>query len=351
MTTTKPVRSVRLGWIDAMRGAAIVLVVLYHSTLYVGHHTPAPEFVWDLNNTVAPVRMPAMMLLSGWLVERSLAKGFRRYVDGKLVNLVHPFLVWTPLLIGLHMVLHPDEAGWSLVIGALTEPVAHLWFLSYLTVYYGIALLTRAIPAWAVTGVVFVAAAARDAGSDDRGLYLLGFFMLGVWLGRNGSKVERVLSHPLAAVPAVIGLWWLYRTASEHGSTLYDTDHLAVALLGIAAVAWVFHRVGSTVVAAPLRHIGRYSLIYYLASWPAGLFADRMIELSGVAVPGAVFVCTAAGLLGGLVVLTVVERVHLVGYLFSARPRFAAAPARRGERSWWPGRSAEPSSTESSPRS
>lgn len=98
-------RSPRQTWIDVVRGLAVILVVLVHAMqraeLFTGHEFTRLE---TLTIIVTPLRLPAMFLLSGLFVTRSLAKGPAAYVTGKLRRIAWPYLLWSVLLIALGLV-------------------------------------------------------------------------------------------------------------------------------------------------------------------------------------------------------------------------------------------------------
>src|SRR5690606_17640998 len=66
----------RHSWSGVVRGTAVILVILVHAMqgteLFTGHEFTRLE---TLTIIVTPLRLPAMFLLSGLFVTRSLAKG------------------------------------------------------------------------------------------------------------------------------------------------------------------------------------------------------------------------------------------------------------------------------------
>lgn len=95
--------------LDAIRGTAVMLVVLYHAIIaldLIG--TKAPMWLVLFNDAVSPFRIPTLVLLSGLLLPRSLRKPAGEYVRGKIRGLAWPYLVWTVivaafLLLGSHL--------------------------------------------------------------------------------------------------------------------------------------------------------------------------------------------------------------------------------------------------------
>ena len=62
----------RIGWMDTLRGMAIILVIfdhaLYHATL---NSDSVPEWIATLSLIFNPLRMPLMVFLSGMLLSPS----------------------------------------------------------------------------------------------------------------------------------------------------------------------------------------------------------------------------------------------------------------------------------------
>ena len=85
----------RVAWMDAVRGTAIILLLLYHCTaipLTLG--MPMPTVLRWFSTFFMPYRMPTLMVLSGMLLARSLRKPLPDYFAGKVAGIVWPYLVW-----------------------------------------------------------------------------------------------------------------------------------------------------------------------------------------------------------------------------------------------------------------
>ena len=88
--------SSRIQWADALRGIAILLVILLHvPVMSAKMGLVVPEWVERWQWSLQPYRMPSLLFLSGMLLRASLAKGPRRYTVGKLQGILWPYVVWT----------------------------------------------------------------------------------------------------------------------------------------------------------------------------------------------------------------------------------------------------------------
>lgn len=140
----------RIVWMDMMRGSLILLVIIQHwisdfklyndlsgSVIYNG--------IYQIKVFFAPYRMEFLFFLSGFIVHKSINKNFRKYLKGKLSNLLYPYILWSLVFLVLYntssllsgeylQTLHYLQ---RIVIGATNLT----WFLYFLFVYFVISLL------------------------------------------------------------------------------------------------------------------------------------------------------------------------------------------------------------------
>ena len=145
-----PPPSARMEWMDLLRGLAIVLVILFHA---IGipwwyHGIDVPEWMYVVASSFGPFRMPMLVMLSGMLLGRALAKPPARYLSGKARTLLWPFAVWAVLEIFTVSWLTNDVSSSIVSPMDWLEGGTHLWFLLFLAAYYLIALVARPVPAW-----------------------------------------------------------------------------------------------------------------------------------------------------------------------------------------------------------
>lgn len=119
----------RDGAIDALRGAAILLVVAFHAHGALAARGLDTSLVQPVAWLLADVRLPLLSAVSGWVYAgRPVAAGsVGPLLRGKARRLLLPFLSWT-LLMGLG-----EAAAGALSPGELTRRLAHggwhLWYL------------------------------------------------------------------------------------------------------------------------------------------------------------------------------------------------------------------------------
>ena len=259
----------RIEWLDFLRGVSVGFVILYHASVVAfvteGFGTTAASFV---NGAAAPFRMPAMAFLSGLLVPRSLRKGNRRFVGGKLRRIAHPYVLWSFIMIALWTgPLGLVEFRPAMVLDIAREPFDHLWYLYLLLGCYLLALATQRIrPLFLV--IAATAGLVIPVGLSGQHLsfvYLTAFFMMGVevathpdqwstWFSSRGASVLAVA----CGAAALLTPWWL------PGST-----EVSVALIPLMSVVlvgtWSLLSSGRFRVSSPVvEGLGRNSMVYYV---------------------------------------------------------------------------------------
>jgi fucose 4-O-acetylase-like acetyltransferase len=272
-------RGARIDWMDLLRGLAILLVILHHSTQIVSARIDeVPEAFTFISNFFAPFRMPMLMFLSGLLVAASLKRPAGAYLWGKVRRIVWPIIVWTVIYV-------TASGGSDFAWYELGFWNTYLWFLQFIAAYYVIALLTRWVPIWAFILLPFIGMFLLPMDSvEQRFLYLMPFFFLGAFIERFWAQYAGLLStrwaaalsiiplgvalysglvtplwyQPLAAVPAIVGILILVRLASV-----------------IPGVRWL----------GPIRFIGKYSLIFYCVHYPVFAGLGRLAERAGLTDP------------------------------------------------------------------
>lgn len=311
----------RLAWMDTLRGLAIALVILGHSvSVPIEHGFRSPDALVAMCSFFAPFRIPALLFLSGMLLERSLQKPWPAFLRGKWQLIAWPYLVWV-------CVRYIPEAG----VKSPADPevwlaAGYLWFLFYLLGYYLIALATRSVPAWLMP-VVFVVATAFPRNSLTDFAYFGTFFFAGYALNALSPGLpwvnRKAVAIPAAVVGSGIGLGYAAGYVATGTSIV-----IPGVLSGIIAAVGIVRRGGTRWVLQPLQFAGRNSLVFYVAHFPviAGLTTILAATVPAAGVWYWMISATAATLAcWGLARL---QSVRPVTWLFRA-PGTARAPAVR----------------------
>ncbi|WP_107705918.1 acyltransferase family protein [Nocardioides allogilvus] len=260
----------RLLWMDRLRGAAMIAVVVLHAELSVraasGHDLP---LVHAVNGLLAPYRMPLLVALSGVLLTPALAKPWRSYLRGKVRALLWPYLVWVTLDTA-YVAARAGGLGWDYVAHLAYDPKTYLWFLAYLFVFYVVSL---ALPSWLrIAGGPLVLALAwqADPTADWHKLaWLLGWFLVGDTLGRVVRRWLRPAPVPPRDVLGFVGRNSLVFYVSHLIVIIFVTDLGAWLGVGSAALLFVLAVAVPLVVGTMLVHARGHSVVDALFAWPS----------------------------------------------------------------------------------
>ncbi|MEV8370924.1 acyltransferase family protein [Microbacterium sp. NPDC064584] len=196
----------RKAWIDVAKGAAIFLVVLYHSTLYVGAAGMAGmPAILKIPLELFP--MPAFFVLAGMTSSRTVTFTFGDLFRRRVLPMLYLYVVWSTIRF-LFFLLIPaansnlgDLPANSIVALALIFlwPSSSYWFLYALALFTVGAWLLRRVPAWVSLGATALLSAFVTSGwlhTDnigwDRVLGLFVFYLFGIHLAKPiAAWVER----------------------------------------------------------------------------------------------------------------------------------------------------------------
>src|ERR1700677_3177825 len=94
---TSPQR--RIEWMDTARGIAIILVVYGHVLvgLHDGGFFSTANPWWLSYYTIYTFHMPFFFFLAGLNVRRSIAKGRKAFLWGKVWTIAYPYFLWSAI--------------------------------------------------------------------------------------------------------------------------------------------------------------------------------------------------------------------------------------------------------------
>jgi uncharacterized membrane protein YcfT len=222
----------RMEWMDTLRGGAVVGVVIMHAELGVVAITDQElPLVHAVNHALGDVRMPVLVLLSGLLLPRSLAKGFASHLRGKMRHILWPYAVWATLDV-THALVDAAVLGkpmpWQLIGQLFHDPHTYLWFLAFLFCFHLAAGLAGPVVRTLAVPVVFWAAGQITDGDAHKFVWLFAWFLVGdlaarVLTGRVPHPVVRASTHLRIAPLATVG----------RSSLVYYASHLLVLVYAI----------------------------------------------------------------------------------------------------------------------
>ena len=329
----------RLKYIDALRGFAIILVVIGHA-LQFGTENPDDNILFLL---IYAFHMPLFMFISGFVYS-----GFTRSIPTelryKIFSLLLPFLAWLPVTFLWTNVGSTPVSITSFVGAVIASPDAGgLWFLWLLFLINMVLLAGRSIVpekpfpiVWGIWILVNIVALALPQ-SNFLGLKLLcwhlPFFLVGVHYRKRRltSKLGWSACLAISVVFLVLQHYWVRIGSSPLAIYLSPFPAAAqmllvrafnylIAFLGILSALSLFSSLYRVTTLVWLDRVGRISLeiyathIYFLAAtvtFVATWQAPLSLRVSTIFI---------GGLLGAILATWAIKQVPLLAYvLFGTR--------------------------------
>lgn len=271
VSDVRPTRSVR---IDAMRGFAMMCVVMNHA-IQRNIGPQAPVF-----GVIAAFEMPLFAFVTGYLT-RVPAHARGQWVRTRAQRVLIPFIAWVPILwamshfafSGLSVVHIPPSFTQYLRL-VIIQPRTGLWYLAVVFYWYVIAAIANAVGPWffavAFVGVWFGRAPLTAAVGEFALGYLIDlfpYFLAGHLLRGRKDLDARASAAP--AVLALLGFGALYAAlASGWLLRLVHIGFLAQTLVGAAGVTaavLAIKNLPESKLMRGLALVGQYSLGIYAA--------------------------------------------------------------------------------------
>lgn len=269
----------RLGWADFARGAAILAVVYFHATLFLG--------VVGVDHTLGKAKvafelfpLPTFFLIAGLFGARDVLDGtFRNLAVKRLIPLAYVYVLWSLLRFTM-FALFPALPSRDTDIAAADPmslallpvlPASLYWFLYALALFTLITWMLRRVPRWALVAASGVVSTLFTAGIIETGTVawnrvgaLLFFFAVGVCFSREiiaamGRATYRSLIVSILAYAVVVAVLFVFRGATRLPLVVLTAQ--CVSVVAVLLVSKQLARIGS------LRWVssaGRQSLPIYL---------------------------------------------------------------------------------------
>lgn len=352
----------RLTWVDRAKGICSVYVVVGHVVggLLASKVLTASEFWTSLRLWEYGFNMPALFLLLGLYLNRSLDKGLGLWIQRRARTLLYPFALWSILYWVMGQVMYQyanNPVRPSFPYSIIYDPRAGMWTLATLFVCaVGYGVLRKAqVPSWAVVVLCFAGTLYERSAFDthDKLTVLTHVCWYGFWLTLGAS-----IAHRLVAIEQRLSSWELLAFGLlAYGASvavhLFDWTvvrelaggpvlagharlflHAAWGACGTLCLgAWI-GRTGNGPIARLLEYTGRHSLEVYMMS-SIGMVCARLLLLTFLGIRNEWVLLgagTAAGLALPLVTVAVLDRLG-IGYIFRFEPNTTRRLAERRMRS------------------
>lgn len=208
--------SKRIEWLDFARGASIFLVVVFHASIACEQYDWVHRYYWELNNFLAPIRMPIFFAVSGYLSRKAVNMSWGGLFDKRVLGFLYVFLLWSAISLSFGKGSAGDLDRYVHdLIEVIYSPSSILWFIWALAIYTIAAKIGKAtnerlffIFALLVSIVSYSKVVEFENYVHNNVLRFLPFFLFGVyraeWLSRlSGLGRSRVL--PVLCAVFVLG--------------------------------------------------------------------------------------------------------------------------------------------------
>ncbi|WP_344100650.1 acyltransferase family protein [Myceligenerans crystallogenes] len=334
-----PAARPRIAWADSARALAIILVVVYHATGWIGDAGYDFSVADEYTSPLRSLRMPLFFTVAGLFAAKWVAASWRTLLRGKIIYFAWVFVLWEPISLavrqatGHHQI--PDAEWWIFVVQVAVAPVypwSELWFIWVLGVLFLLARLIRPVPVWLQLGVALGISAWALSGVDLGGIayrgaarYLL-FFLIGLHLRPLVEAYAQRLRwwSGTLVVGGWYGLAWLVAGQGlTHAFGPYLLVNIAGLLAGIAICC------GLAVVVPRLGRIGARTLPVFVLHTPLIHTILWLLAMTGIVVPHPFSqwlpVVVAAVVIPLALVIDLVTRRSRLGWLWRPPDRLLKA--------------------------
>lgn len=175
-------------YIDALKGLAILLVILAHAL-----QRSLPDIQGNIYfNFIAAFHMPLFMFLSGYILYLNKAEYDLKWIWKKFLRLIVPFFTWTIIFYyaidfnftGLFSFVDYSGSLLDSILRTVMHPGNGLWFLWVLFIFYLIAAGASRSGRPCLFGLFILSTLAALAiiGFDLFGMYYIRFHIIFLWL-------------------------------------------------------------------------------------------------------------------------------------------------------------------------
>lgn len=187
-------------WVDFVKGTAIILIVAYHTTLFLNSIGMDAAGIGRVKFVLELFPMPAFFLITGMFHSRVGSWSFADLWRRRLRQYLYLYILWSLIRFLFYVVapnVRSDGAGMSAhdpiaLLLILVWPISSYWFIYALFVFTLVVWAFRRVPAAVLVALALVLSVASSSGLlDSRNVginrmteYLL-FFVVGAYFHRR----------------------------------------------------------------------------------------------------------------------------------------------------------------------
>jgi uncharacterized membrane protein YcfT len=327
----------RIDWVDYAKGICIVMVVMMHSVLGVEAAAGETGFMHMLVAFAKPFRMPDFFLISGLFLSVVIDRGWRSYLDRKVVHFAYFYLLWVTIQFGFKAPSFAAESSWShagyLYLESFIEPFGTLWFIYLLPVFFVVTKVLRRAPplaVWSAAAALEMLHAATGWTVIDEFCARFVYFYSGyLFAAQVFALSNRARARPAFALCA-LALWALVNGGLVHlGFSEWPLISLALGLAGSSAIVVIGTLLARARLLDALRYCGEHSIVIYLAFFlPMAASRTVLLKFSPLHDIGVIsLLVTITGVVGALAIWWF-SRGTRASFLFERPAAFWIAPGK-----------------------
>lgn len=315
----------RLGWMDSVRGLAVVLVVVTHAAGMATSDGGNPVITAFISTAVNPLRMPSLVFLAGLLASRSLEKKSSIFLRGKTRQLLYPFALWSFITIAIELSISPrtGQELSSYLLSYSYNPPAVTWYLLHLFAFYATALILRRynpIVIASISAAVSIMCGAFNLPDGQRFFTLLAIFLLSSWLGhRRALTTALANSLPITLIAAFSSILFV-ALAVFHIEVRYSAWTIPLCASVTLLTAKLMSRAPRNIASGILEWYGRNSIVVYLVHWFPTLVTIRLMQRVGIGGDISALTGFIVGLGACSLTILLSRRYENLNWLFTFRP-------------------------------
>lgn len=326
----------RVLWADVARGLGIIMVVFSHCWRGLGDAGLISDqnLFYDVDTALYLVHMPLFFFLSGIFYFPSVnSKDTNMLIWNKIFTILYPYFLWSTVLIIVNVLTASfvnKPFSLSVLESLPLHPIGPFWFLYALFLIQGIALIVFRVlrlSSWMAVAIglaMLTASFFVDAYVPHQILFHFIFFAAGTAFAEFVG-LSPAISTKFAALCSALYLGGL-AVALPNGLVFSAPALIPLSLLGVATV------VGLSRVGATSRYVHRLSWLMALGRASMAIYVMHvlftagsrivLVVLFGVhSVPALLAAGVVAGLIGPVIIYSVVHRLRLDPLFGFAAPR------------------------------
>src|SRR3984885_1510413 len=209
-----PALSGRVDWVDYAKGICIIMVVMMHSVLGVELATGENGFMHLFVTFAKPFRMPDFFLISGLFLALVIDRGWRTYLDRKVVHFAYFYVLWVTIQFGFKAPGFAAESNRAhagyLYLESFIEPFGTLWFIYLLPIFFVVTKATQRMPPLAIWSIAALLETAHIVTGwtviDEFCARFVYFYSGYLFADTVFALSDRARAHPRLAL-AALALW------------------------------------------------------------------------------------------------------------------------------------------------